>query len=162
MTRIWLKTRYLIVIPILGLALAAAFFLIFGGIGLIGLLFELAAEGLTPSETESIQESGIIIFEVVEYVHNFLIGTVLFITTVEPFQLFIREINFPNWLKMNCTEELENNLIGVTVVVLAVNFMGAMFVGGVQTENLLNYGVAIALPIAALRAWSSKTNKEAV
>jgi hypothetical protein len=32
MTRIWLKTRYLIVIPILGLALAAAFFLIFGAL----------------------------------------------------------------------------------------------------------------------------------
>jgi uncharacterized membrane protein YqhA len=152
----------LIVIPILSLALAAAFFLIFGGIGLIGLLFEFAAEGLNPSETESIQESGIIIFEVVEYAHNFLIGAVLFITAVEPFQLFIREIDFPNWPKMDSTEELENNLIGVTVVVLAVNFIGAMFVGGVQTENLLNYGVAIALPIAALCAWLSKTNKEAV
>jgi|GEM_PF-4502987 hypothetical protein len=63
---------------------------------------------------------------------------------------------------MDCTEELEYKLRGMTVVALAVSLMGAMFVGGVQTENLLNYGVAIALPIAALRAWSSKTNKEAV
>ena len=57
------------------------------------------------------------------------------------------------------------DLIGVTVVVLAVNFMGAVFVGG--TENLLQYGAGIALPIAALglfvglRAWSVKLNKEA-
>lgn len=167
MTNILLKTRFLIILPILGLALAAAFFFVFGGVGLIGLLFELAAEGLNPSETESIQEGGIIIFEVVEYVHTFLIGTVLYITAVGLFQLFIREIDFPNWLKIDNTEELETNLIGVTVVVLAVNFMGAMFVGGIETENLLNYGIAIALPIAALgifvalRTWSSKINKEA-
>lgn len=167
MTRILLNTRYLILIPVLGLALAAAFFFIFGGVGLIGLLFRLASEGLSPSETGSLQEGGVVIFEVVEYVHTFLIGTVLYITAVGLFQLFIKEIDFPNWLKIDNTEELETNLIGVTVVVLAVNFMGAMFVGGVETENLLNYGVAIALPIAALgvfvalRAWSSKTNKEA-
>ena len=109
MTRIRLKTRYLIVIPIPGLALAAAFFLIFGSIGLIGLLFEFTAEGLNPSETESIQESGIIIFEVVEYVHNFLIGTVLFITAVEPLQLFIREIDFPNWLKWTARKSWNTN-----------------------------------------------------
>jgi hypothetical protein len=52
----------------------------------------------------------------------------------------------------------------VTVVVLAVNFMGAVFVGG--TENLLQYGAGIALPVAALglfvglRAWSIKLGKE--
>ena len=58
MTRILLNTRYLILIPVLGLALAAAFFFVFGGIGLIGLLFELATEGLSLSETESMQEGG--------------------------------------------------------------------------------------------------------
>jgi len=48
---------------------------------------------------------------------------------------------------------------------LAVNFMGAVFVRG--TENLLQYGAGIALPIAALglfvglRAWSVKLNVEA-
>lgn len=57
-----------------------------------------------------------------------------------------------------------NELIGITVVVLAVNFMGAVFVG--DTELLLQYGAGIALPIAALglfvglRAWSQKLGKE--
>ena len=43
-------------------------------------------------------------------------------------------------------------------------FMGAIFARG--TENLLQYGAGIALPIAALglfvglRAWSVKINKE--
>lgn len=52
----------------------------------------------------------------------------------------------------------------MTVVVLAVNFMGAIFAIGI--DDLLQYGAGIALPIAALglffglRAWSVEINKE--
>jgi uncharacterized membrane protein YqhA len=108
-------------------------------------------------------DQGKFIYEVVEYVHTFLIGTVLYITAVGFYQLFIQEINFPSWLKIESTEELETNLIGVTVVVLAVNFMGRIFVG--STDNLLQYGAGIALPIAALglfvglRAWATNSTK---
>jgi len=158
-------TRYLIVIPVLGLALAASFFFIFGGISLIRLLFELSLImlGITKDSAEHF-ERGVVIFEVIEYVHLFLVGTVLYITAVGLYQLFIQEIQFPGWLKIDSTEELETNLIGVTVVVLAVNFMGAVFVE--SKVNLLEYGVGIALPIAALglfvglRAWSAKQSKE--
>lgn len=165
MTRFLTSTRYLILIPILGLALAAAAFFIFGGLGLVRLLFDLVtgASG-TAHSTEQLSQ-GVIIFEVVEYVHTFLVGTVLYITAVGLFQLFIKELDFAGWLKIDSTEELETNLIGVTVVVLAVNFMGAVFAG--KTENLLQYGAGIAFPIAALglfvglRAWSNQLSKGA-
>ena len=54
MTRFLLRTRYLILVPILGLALAATFFFIFGGISLIGLLVDilLGALGLAPEAVE--------------------------------------------------------------------------------------------------------------
>ena len=67
--------------------------------------------------------------EVVEYVHTFLVGTVLFITAVGLYQLFITDVKFPGWLRIDSTEDLETNLIGVTVVVLAVNFMSRAFLG---------------------------------
>ena len=164
MSRFLLSTRYLILIPILGLGIAAAFFFVFGGISLIKLLFELGSAALGFGHEAAEVSQGMIIFEVVEYVHTFLVGTVLYITAVGLFQLFIKEIDFPSWLKIDSTEELETNLIGVTVVVLAVNFMGAIFAG--TTDNLLQYGAGIALPIAALgvfiglRAWSIKITKE--
>ena len=41
MTKFLIGTRYLILLAILGLAIAAASFFIFGGIGLIRLLLEL-------------------------------------------------------------------------------------------------------------------------
>ena len=161
MTRLLLGTRYLILLPILGLALAAVAFFVFGGIGLIRLLFDLVFHAADSAHEANSQ--GVIIFEIVEYVHTFLVGTVLYITAVGLFQLFIKEINFVGWLKIESTEELETNLIGVTVVVLAVNFMGAVLT---DTKNLLDYGAGIALPIAALglfiglRAWSAKLGKE--
>lgn len=164
MTRFLLKTRYLIIVPILGLALAASLFFIIGGIGLVRLLFEYLSTTLGITQPSAEAGQSVVIFEVVEYVHTFLIGTVLYITAVGLYQLFIHEISFPEWLKIENTEELETNLIGVTVVVLAVNFMGAVFAG--NTESLLQYGAGIALPIAALglfvglRAWSAKVGKE--
>ena len=168
MSRILSATRYLVVLPALGLAIAASVFFIFGGIGLIRLLVELTVEALgtligAAYETTGM-DKGLIIFEVVEFVHLFLVGTVLYITAVGLYQLFVHEIKFPDWLQIDTTEELETNLIGVTVVVLAVNFMGAVLVRG--TDDLIQYGAGIALPIAALglfigmRAWSTKISKE--
>jgi uncharacterized membrane protein YqhA len=158
MARFLKASRYLILLPILGLGLAAAFFFIFGGVGLFILLFEalihLSGGGKTKNE---------LIFEVVEYVHTFLIGTVLYITAVGLYQLFIEEIEFVGWLRIESTEDLETSLIGVTVVVLAVNFMGAIIAGG--TQNLLSYGAGIGLVILALgafvglRAWSGSMAK---
>ncbi len=88
-----------------------------------------------------------------------MIGTVLYITAVGLYQLFIEEVEFHGWLKIDSTEELEMNLIGVTVVVLAVSFQGIVF--SRDPADLLEYGVGIALPIAALalfvglRTWST-------
>jgi uncharacterized membrane protein YqhA len=165
MSRVLAGTRYLILVPILGLLLAAALFFVLGGIGLIGQLIEVLVGFLGGlAHTGGGVDKGIVIFEVVEFVHLFLVGTVLYITAVGLYQLFVKEVEFPRWLKIDSTEELETNLIGVTVVVLAVNFMGAVFAG--KTENLLQYGAAIALPIAALglfiglRAWSIRLGKE--
>lgn len=165
MVRFLLGTRYLILVPIIGLTIAAAAFFVFGGIGLIRLLVETLLGTAQAAHDTNQGGPGVVIFEVVEYVHTFLVGTVLYITAVGLYQLFIQEIPFPAWLKIDNTEELETNLIGVTVVVLAVNFMGAIFVG--QTDNLLQYGAGIALPIAALgifvglRAWSVRLGKRA-
>ena len=162
MTRILTSTRFLIIVPIIGLALAAAAFFVVGGFNLIKLVVEalLAVVGLAEAHHSEIPVE----VEIVEYVHTFLIGTVLFITAVGFYQLFIQEVQFPGWLRIDSTEELETNLIGVTVVVLAVNFMGIVFTG--DPSLVLEYGAGIALTIAALalfvglRTWSTNLVKK--
>ncbi len=159
MSRLLTWTRFVVLIPVLGLALAAVCFFVLGGFGLIRLLTSVILTVLGLGTAEGELDHAHLIVETVEYVHTFLIGTVLYITAIGLYQLFIEEIAFVGWLKIESTEELETNLIGVTVVVLAVTFMGTI-VGG--TTDLLQYGAGIALPIAALgvfiglRAWSDR------
>jgi len=160
MSRFFIATRYLIIIPIIGLGIAAATFFIFGGVSLIRVIIEAVAEILGLIELEAHADDLPIMVEVVEYVHTFLIGTVLYITSIGFYQLFIGEIEFPGWLQIHNTEELETSLIGVTVVVLAVNFLSVVFTG--ENVDLVAQGAGIALPIAALglfiglRAWATR------
>lgn len=134
--------RFFVLIPIVGLAIAACTLFIEGGIDLIRLLIEMVAE-TTKSDSKSV-----IIVGIVEIVHLFLVGTVLFLTSLGLYQLFIQILPLPTWLKINSIEELELNLVGLTVVVLAVNFLSVIFEG--QETNLAVYGIGYALPIAAL------------
>ena len=165
MTRLVAGTRYLIIIPIIGLGLAAAAFFVFGGFVLIQLIIEssLGFLGLIPVDAHT-AESIPLEIEILESVHQFLIGTVLYVTAVGFYQLFIKEVKVPKWLQIESTEELETNLVGVIVVVLAVNFLGIAFTA--DTESLLQYGAGIALPIATLalfvgmRTWSTNSSKK--
>ena len=163
MNRFFVATRYLIIIPIIGLGLAAAALFLFGGINLIRLLIESIADYLGLIELHHEEEIPIII-EMVEHVHTFLIGTVLYITSIGFYQLFISEIEFPGWLKIHSTDELETSLIGVTVVVLAVNFLSIVFTG--ENVDFIAQGAGIALPIGALalflaaRAWAARQERE--
>lgn len=163
MSRILSGTRFLIIVPIVGLALAASFLFIVGGISLVKLLIDTLVAALGMSHNEAELDTGVVIFHLVEYVHTFLVGTVLYITAIGLYQLFVHEIELPQWLEIHNTEELETNLISVTVVVLAVNFMGVALTG--QVGNLLDFGAGVALPIAALalfvglRAWATRAGK---
>jgi uncharacterized membrane protein YqhA len=126
-------------------------------------LVETVIEVLQGSGAEPHGDDVPIMIEIVEFVHLFLIGTVLYITAIGLYQLFIEEVDFHGWLKIDSTEELEINLIGVTVVVLAVNFLSIVFTR--DPSILLEYGVGIALPIAALalfvglRVWSTNLGR---
>jgi uncharacterized membrane protein YqhA len=156
-SRFFLAARYLIIIPVIGLSIAAAAFFIVGGIRLMQLLTQGIGHFLGFIEVEV---EGITIIQILDQVHQFLIGTVLYITSIGFYQLFIREIKFPGWLKVDSIEELETSLIGVVVVVLAVDFLGVVYIG--KSADLLQHGASIALPIAALgvfmglRAWADR------
>ena len=160
MARFLSSTRFLVIVPVAGLALAAGVFFVFGGINLIVTIAEAVTGLLQGHPPETSGEEIPFVIEIIEHVHTFLIGTVLYITAVGLYQLFIQEVEFHGWLKINSTEDLEMNLIGVTVVVLAVNFLSIIYTR--DPSILLEYGAGIALPIAALalfvglRTWSSR------
>jgi uncharacterized membrane protein YqhA len=163
MSRFLSGTRFLVIVPILGLALAAGVFFVFGGFQLISLIITSLIEYVSGTYVEPHGDELPFVIQVVEHVHTFLIGTVLYITAVGLYQLFIDEVEFHGWLKIDSTEELEMNLIGVTVVVLAINFLTVVYTR--DLSGILEYGVGIAFPIAALslfvglRTWSTRYKK---
>lgn len=135
-------TRFFVLIPIIGLAIAAVILFIKGGINLIYFLSKL----IFGMEGTAIH--GSIIVGIVQIVHLFLVGTVLFITSLGLYELFIEPLPLSPWLQTHNIEELELNLVGLTVVVLAVNFLSVIF--NDQKSNIAVYGIGYALPIIAL------------
>jgi uncharacterized membrane protein YqhA len=125
------------------MALAAAVLFAFGGVGLVIFLVRNASLAVEGHELTVLP-----IFDLLQYIHQFLIGTVLYITSIGFYQLFIHELPVPGWMKTESTEDLELSLVGVIIVVLAIEFLGSVFSG--TPTNLLEYGAGIALPVAAL------------
>ncbi|WP_410510044.1 YqhA family protein [Methanosarcina hadiensis] len=134
--------RFFVLIPVIGLSIAAVILFIKGGIDLIHFLPELVFG------VDEAAAKGDIIVEIVEIVHLFLVGTVLFITSLGLYELFIEPLPLSPWLRTHNIEELELNLVGLTAVVIAVNFLSVIFEE--QEKNLAFYGIGYALPIAAL------------
>lgn len=140
MLRLIASTRYLILVPVVGLLILAATLFLVGGFSLILFVVKMILGAETVADD--------IIFQIVEFVHFFLIGTVLYVTGMGLFQLFVRPLDLPGWLKIDDIEELELNLVGVVIVIIGVNFLRIVFQPG--GTNLLNYGIGYAAAIAAL------------
>jgi uncharacterized membrane protein YqhA len=134
--------RFFMLIPITGLAVAAFILFIEGGNELVHLFVKMFAEAAKTGTKSDI------IVGIVEVIHLFLVGTVLFLTSLGLYQLFIHVLPLPGWLKMNNIEELELNLVGIVVVVLAVDYLSVIFEE--KEINMAVYGVGYALPIVAL------------
>ncbi|MFN8591482.1 MAG: YqhA family protein [Thermomicrobiales bacterium] len=88
--------------------------------------------------------------EFIQVTDIILLGTVLYIVSLGLYQLFIdHALNLPRWLVVDDLNDLKRLLIGVTVVLLGVTFLGDV-VEWDGDPNILHLGAAVALVIAAL------------
>lgn len=86
----------------------------------------------------------------IEGVDVFLISMALYIIGIGLHSLFVdREVELPQWLKLEDLEDLKANLISVVIVVLAVLFLkeAVSWSGG---NDILAFGAANGLVIGAL------------
>ena len=142
--RIFSRTRYIVLLPVLGLFLPSAFLFFTGGLGLLIFLWDTLfrhgpASYPDPHNTVALME----------YVEQFLTGTVLYIVAVGLYGLFIRQLNVPAWLRIESLDELKHTVIGVVVAVLAVKFMGIVAEWDDATRPL-EIGAAIGIVTAGL------------
>ena len=90
--------------------------------------------------------------EFIKVVDAFLIATAILIFTVSLYELFIGEINVPEWMLAHNLYELKTKLSSMIVLVMGVTFLQKLLEGGNASE-LLQTGLAIAVVSAALIAF---------
>jgi len=86
----------------------------------------------------------------VEIVDLFLVATVFYIIALGLYELFIAKAPLPGWLKICNLDDLKEKLLGLIVIALGVLFLGESLVWPNGIGDLLVYGVANAVVIAAI------------
>ena len=148
-------SRYLVVIAVLGSLAAAAALFVYG----IAETISVIAEAVAKMEVSS-KGAKALALAFIEIVDLFLLGTVLLMIALGPYELFIdSELKLPDWLHIRTFDDLKNKLVGVVLVVLAVIFLGHV-VAWDGSKDLLGFGLAVAAVIAAL-TWFLMSSKGA-
>ena len=136
-------SRYIILIAVIGSALAALASLLYGGAKTIQ-----AIGGLVQGVGDQTSKSVVVSF--IEVIDLFLIGTVFYIIALGLYELFIDDrLEMPAWLVIRSLDDLKSKLINSIVVIMGVYFLGAL-VDWNGDSSLLILSGAIALVIAAL------------
>jgi len=140
-------TRYFILAPITGLAIAA---IVMTGVAVVD-VFKLTKEAVTGHV-----EISTLVVGFIEVADIFLLAVVLYIMSVGLYELFIDDnLPLPGWLVIHDLEDLKEKLVGVVIVVLAVFFLGRV----IESEHpidILYLGVGISAVIGALAYFTSK------
>jgi Predicted membrane protein len=91
-----------------------------------------------------------VIYDTMTVVDLFLLGFSVLIASVGIYELFVGVLpNMPGWLRVEDLESLKAVLIKTVIVVLGISFMGRAVTWNGE-ENLIYYGIAIGVVIAAL------------
>jgi uncharacterized membrane protein YqhA len=138
-------SRYLFMIAIPGIFLASIAVFVYGGITVVIVLFGAFAHGAF-----TVDGAKRLSIQCIELIDLFLLGAVLYITSLGLYELFIDDtLPMPDWLIITSLDDLKERLIGVVIVLLAVSFLGFV-VNWDNTTPILALGVAIGIVIFAL------------
>jgi uncharacterized membrane protein YqhA len=144
--KVAVTTRYFIIIPITGLAVAALVMTGVAVVDVVKICMSLFGGHVAISK---------LVVGFIEVADVFLLAVVLYIMAVGLYELFIDDsLPLPGWLVIHDLEDLKEKLVGVVIVVLAVFFLGRV----IESENaldLLYMGLGIAAIIASLAYFSS-------
>ena len=143
--RLFASSRYFAAFAVLGSFLAAVTLYVYGTLVVVQLIWDTIAEFHV--SVEGAKHLQVVFIEMTDV---FLLGTVLFIVAFGLYQLFIQpDLPVPAWLKIQNLDQLTERLVEVVGVLLSVTFL-AFAVEGVVGASILEFGVSVAIVIAAL------------
>jgi uncharacterized membrane protein YqhA len=139
-------SRFLLVLPVIG-SLLLTISVVVTGLGTI-LVEEM---NLVQQGEFSARTAKQLTVTVIQTIDMFLLGAISYIVAVGIYKLFISQEDgqLLKRIKIESLADLEHKIIGVTVVALAVGFLGKAE-GAVDTLALLQGAAAVAVVIVAL------------
>ena len=138
------KSRYLALIGVIGLLIAGVAAFGWGLYKTVLLVYDVTT-GASAGTSVTV--------DLVKIVDYFLVATTLLIFAASLYELFIAEINVPDWMIAHNLHDLKSRLSSMIVLVLAVKFLEEVFLGR-NAYDLMLTGVAIAVVAAVLIAFS--------
>lgn len=149
--RIAAWTRYVAVVPVVGLFLGAVTLVVIAGID----VYQIIALAFTGELDKKVA-----VLDFIELADIFLLATVLYIMSLGLFELFIDDrLPLPHWLEIHTLDDLKEKLVGVVVVVLAVSFLGKV-IEAESARALMQLGLGVAAVIVALSYFLGRISKE--
>lgn len=137
------KSRYLAMVGVASLLLASVAAFAWGALRTVHVVTLVI---------ESFGADAAITVEFIEIVDSFLIATAILIFTVSLYELFIGDINVPEWMLAHDLYELKTKLSSMIVLVMAVKFLQKL-IETKDAQELLLSGLAIAVVSAVLIAF---------
>jgi len=88
----------------------------------------------------------------VQIIDIFLVATVFYLISLGLYELFIAKAPLPGWVEIRNLDDLKTKLLGLTVIALAVIFLGAALTLSEGT-SILELGAAVGIMIAAISCY---------
>lgn len=143
-------TRAVIILPVIATTAAALALMVWGFID----TWRFVKELLFPVEHALTRDEALL--HAIEIVDLFLLATVVQVVSLGLYQLYFRQdLQLPKWLKIDDLDDLKSKLVGVSITVMAVFFLGKVITWSAGID-ILYLGGAAAMVIAALTYFLSK------
>ena len=88
----------------------------------------------------------------IQIIDLFLVATVFYLISMGLYELFIAKAPLPGWVEIRNLDDLKTKLLGLTVIALAVVFLGYALTVSAET-SILELGAAVGIMIAAISAY---------
>lgn len=141
--------RLAMLVAVIALMVAAVALIIYGAFETRHFLSAMFGDG------DETTRDGVVLIAI-EIVDLFLLATVMEVVSLGLYQLYFRQdLQLPKWLKIETLDDLKSKLVGVTITVLAVYFLGRAVVWE-SGPDVLYLGGGVAMVIVALTHFLSK------
>ena len=148
----WLieRSRYLPIFGVFGMLIGAIMALYLGVLKTVKIV-EISITNSTESEP--------MLYTLFEALDFFLVATALIVIAISLYELFIGDLEVPDWMLVRDLSELKAKFSFVIIPILAVKFLQKLLASENALE-LLYFGIAIALVIISLSVFTFISEKE--